>query len=132
MSAHGDITDITYEHPILGSGNFVAIANQTNSLDLGGFRTADDDGMIGSNGEPIYQINRVRGSFEVMVTGEGDSLERLRNLAASPIPAVFTFSLVNGRIYKGSGKPVGDLKTETNTGNITVKIAGASFEKIAG
>ena len=132
MSAHGDITEITYKHPTLGSGNFIAVANQTNSLDLGGFRTADDDGMIGSNGDPIFQMNRVRGSFEVMLTNDGDTLERLKNLAASSTPAVVTFSLINGRIYKGSSKPVGDLKVETNTGNVTVKFAGGSFEKIAG
>ncbi len=131
MSAHGDIEEINYNHSS-GSGVFIAVANQTNPLDLGGLRTSDDDGMIGSNGEPIYQLNRVRGSFEVMLTNQGDTLERLKVLAASPDPAVLTFSLVNGRVYKGSGKPVGDLKVETNTGNITVKFAGGTFEKIAG
>lgn len=132
MSAHGDITELTYNHPTVGSGVFFAVANQGNPFDLGGIRTADDDGMIASNGEPIFQMNRVRGSFEIMLTNSSDTIEKLNALAASPDPAVWTVSLINGRVYKGSGKPVGDLKVESNTGNITTKFAGGAFVKIAG
>lgn len=132
MASHGDITDLVYNHPTLGTGTFFAIANQSNTFDLGGFRTADDAGMIDSSGSPIYQINQVRGSFEIMVSNSGDTLNILSELAASPDPATWTVSLINGRVYKGLGKPVGDINAESNSGNITLKISGGRFVKIIG
>jgi hypothetical protein len=42
MAVHGDILEVTYNHPTLGSGVFYPKANEGNKFDPGGFRNNDD------------------------------------------------------------------------------------------
>lgn len=135
MANHGDITEINFNHDLIGSGTFFAVANQGNTYDEGGFRSSDDANMIASDGQMIDQINRQRGMFEVVI--ENDQNIRndaavLKQLAASPVLATWTFSIVNGAVYKGTGKPVGDIQPDINNGQLTLKVAGGEFVKIIG
>ncbi len=133
MAVHGDITEINYSHPTLGSGTFFAVANQGNTYDEGGFRNSDDENSIASNGDLIIQKNRVRGSFEVVIENDQNirnDAAKLKELAASGISATWTFSLVNGTVYKGDGVPVGDIKPDLNTGQLSLKVAGREFSRI--
>jgi hypothetical protein len=39
--------------------------------------------------------------------------------------------MINGAVYKGKGRPVGDIQTDSNAGTMTLKIAGGgTLEKI--
>ncbi len=128
MAVGGDIIEITYNHPTIGSGVFFPKAAEDNTFDLGGFRSNDDANMIDGAGNMIDQMNRTRWSFEGSISWDmnnAEDLERLVELASSPVLADWTFSHINGSIYAGKGKPVGDLKGNGNTANTPIKIAGS-------
>ena len=133
MAHHGDITEITFNHPTLGDGRFFAKANEGNTYDPGGIRTSDDQNAIASNGDPIFMSNRVRGYFEVMIENDQnirDDADLIARLQASPDSATWTFSVINGTVFRGSGKPVGDVQPDINAGTMTLKVSGAGFTKI--
>ena len=135
MAVAGDITEITYNHPTLGSGTFFPKAGEGNTYDPGGIRTADDAQMIAGNGDPIWQKNRTRGFFEVLIENDQNvrnDAQVIANLMADPKPADWTFSVINGTVFGGSGKPVGDINPDVNAGTMTLKVSGGGFEKIVG
>lgn len=122
----GDVLEITYNHPSIGSGVIFCKSNEDSNLDLGGFMSNDDANSIASNGRIIDQINRKRGSFESTIAydmTDNDELDKLKQLQASPILADWTISSITGEIWGGKGKPVGDLVGNLNTALISLKIA---------
>jgi hypothetical protein len=135
MAVHGDIKEITFNHPTVGSGTLFPKANESNTLDTGGYRTNDDANQIVSDGSLILQKNRTRAFFEAMVENDNNLREDMRKvveITESPLLAEWTISLIGGAIYKGSGQPVGDLQTDLNTGMFTLKVACDRIEKISG
>ncbi len=131
----GDITEITYNHPVIGSGTLFCKANEDGTLDLGGFRSNDDANSITGDGRMIDQINRVRGSFEAPpiawdMVGENE-LQKLADMSRSPVLADWTISSISGSIWGGKGKPVGDIQGATNTAQITLKIAFENLKRIS-
>lgn len=124
----GDILEITYNHPTIGSGTLYCKANEDSQVDLGGYRSEDDDSMTTSDGQMIDKINAKRWSYEAPPIAwdmtETDELGKLVQLSASPIPADWTITSISGAIWGGKGKPVGDIKGSTNTGQIPLKLAG--------
>lgn len=123
----GDILEITYNHPIEGSGTIFCKANEDGTIDLGGFRSNDDASQITGDGRLIDQINRVRSSFEAPPIAwdmtNADELKKLSNMSKSSLLAQWTISHVSGKIWGGRGKPVGDMTGATNTSLITLKLA---------
>lgn len=136
MAVGGDITEITYNHPVLGSGTIFPKAGEDTTWDLGGFKSADDNQMIDGGGNMIDQINRGRWSVEAVAAWDMNSrteLEKLTALSGHPVLADWTFSHVNGTVYGGKGKPVGDLAGNGNQATFPIKIAGGgSLRKIVG
>ncbi len=123
----GDIREITYNHPVLGSGIIYAKAKEDSTFDLGGIRTDDADDMVDGAGNPIYQMNQGRWSFETTIAWDmntAEELEKLTALAGHPQETEWTISHLNGAIYGGTGKPVGDLKGNGNAATFPLKIAG--------
>jgi hypothetical protein len=131
MATSGDITEVTYSHP-LGSGVFFPKANEGNSFDPGGLRNNDDSSAIAGDGSLMNQKNRVRGSFEVLIENDmnvRNDLEVLTALAESSVPAVWTVSVINGTVWAGTGFIVGDIVADVNAGTIPLKVAVGVFEK---
>ena len=130
----GDIIEITYNHPTLGSGSFFPKSEEDGTIDPGGFRTADEDNGVTGSGDPIFKKNRKRWSVEVTVrwdANKANDLERLNLLSNSSVEATYTFNLANGTIWKGVGMPVGDIQGSSNDATQSLKIAGGGFlEKI--
>lgn len=123
----GDFTEVTFNHPTLGSGTLFPKSAEDSTLDLGGFRSSDDANMIDGGGNMIDQMNRVRPSFECTLANDmnvREDLEKLTELASSPVAADWTFTHINGSVYGGKGKPVGDIQANGNTGNLTLKVSG--------
>ena len=125
----GDIIEITYNHPVIGSGSLKCKAGEDGTLDRGGFRSADEAAMVTGDGQMIDQINRVRGSFECPpiawdMTGT-DEPDKIGQMAESPVLADWTITSISGAIFAGKGKPVGDLAANTNTAQMPLKIAFA-------
>ena len=130
----GDIVEIVCKHATLGEFRFQAKSNETFNLDPGGFRSNDDANSITGAGEMIDQINRVRWSMEGPVAVDpisGNEIENLPKLSESPILGTWTVTHISGVIWKGLGKVVGDLSSDTNTAQMTLKVAGSGkLEKI--
>ena len=131
----GDITEISVKHPTIGSFTLYPKANEGNTFDPGGIRNNDDASSIAGNGDLVVSKNRVRGHFEVLLASDLNQREdilKIKELAADPVPAEWTFSLINGSVWAGSGIPVGDLSADINAATFTLKVASAEFKKIAG
>lgn len=131
----GDITEVTWNHPTLGSGQFFPKANEGNTMDLGSFRNNDDDSQIDGSGELILQKNRKRGFFEILCADDmrtrEDSLKAVE-LSDSEELAEWTITHISGAVFKGTGAIVGDVQTDLNAATFSMKIASAKFKKIVG
>lgn len=130
----GDITEIVCKHSTLGEFRFQAKANESFTIDPGGLRSNDEASQITGAGAMIDQINRVRWMIEGPVAVDpisGNESESLPLLAASPVPGVWTITHISGTVWKGTGKPVGDLVPDSNTAQMSLKVSGGgSLEKI--
>jgi hypothetical protein len=132
MPTGGDIIEITYNHPTLGSGVFLPKAGEDSTYDLGGIRSSDDAQMIDGGGRIMDQLSRARWSFEVVISaGVGDDTqEKIVALAGSPETCDWTITNINGRVYAGNGKPVGDLTLNGNTSQMTLKLSGGGVLRV--
>lgn len=136
MAVGGDIIEVTYNHPTLGTGVFYPKSAEDTTYNLGGFRSNDDNQAVTGSGEMLDQINNSRWSFEVPCAWDmnnRDDLEKASALAASPVLADWTITHINGVVHGGSGKPVGDLEGNSNAATFTLKVAGSGqLKKIVG
>lgn len=133
MATGGDITEITFTHPTIGAGVIFPKAAEDNTFNLGGFRSEDDANGIDGGGNMIDKMNQRRWSFEGTVAWDmntGFTLEKLVALAESPVLANYTLTHINGSIYSGKGKPVGDLDGNGNNATISLKLAGGGKAKL--
>lgn len=131
----GDFIEIRVSHPTLGDHVFFPKSNEGNTMDLGGYRTADDANAISGDGQPIWQVNLQRGFFEVVVANDSNvrnDAQFVADLAENPQSADWTFSHVNGVVYGMNGKPVGDVQPDTNASTFTLKVSGGRVVKIVG
>jgi hypothetical protein len=127
MFTGGDILEISYKHPTVGAGTWFPKSSEDGTVDPGGNRSNDDENMITSSGEMIDQINRKRWSFEGVVAWDMETqneLDQALKLTASPVLADWTITHINGVVFGGKGKPVGDIKGNTNTAQMSIKLAG--------
>lgn len=125
----GDILEITYNHPTLGSGVIYPKSAEDSTIDLGGFRSADDANMIDGSGAMIDQMNRVRWMVETTVAWDNNvalELEKVVALSESPVQADWTITHISGTVWGGKGKPVGDLKGAGNGGTFSFKLSGGN------
>jgi hypothetical protein len=133
MAASGGvITEITWNHPTLGTDVIYAKSSEDSTYDLGGVRSNDDANMIDGAGNAIWSQNVVRPSFEVKIAWDWDldTLGALVAMATSPLQATWTFTNINGIIYKLVGKPVGDIQGNANESTIQLKIQGSGVMQI--
>lgn len=131
----GDITEIRYNHPTLGTGVFYPKSGEDNTYDPGGIRTGSDANMIDGSGNPIFQKNRVRGFFEAVIANDQNTAqeaETMAALSASPVPAEWSFSIINGTTYSGTGTVVGDIQPNINQATVTLRVEGGQFRKTSG
>lgn len=130
----GDLVEITCNHPTLGSFTFATKSNESYTLDPGGNRSNDDENGVAGNGVFIDQINKVRWSFEGPLMADFESNNEILNLpllAESSEQGTWTFSHVSGVVWRGKGKFVGQIQVDTNTAQISAKLAGGGkLEKL--
>lgn len=130
MSVGGDILEIKWQHPTLGSGVFLPKSGEDSTFDTGGFRSNDDANMIDGGGNMMDQMNRVRWSTEMTVAWsqtENNELVIATQLAGSPVQATYTITHISGSVWSGKGKPVGDLQGNANQGSFTLKLSGGNL-----
>lgn len=127
MAVGGDIREVTFNHPTIGSGVLLPKANEASTYDLGGLRSDDDDNGVDGGGNIITKMNRNRWSFEVAVSNDmrtKNELEKITAMAGDPDDATWTVTHVNGTVYVGVGRPVGQIKFNGNDSIFTLKCAG--------
>jgi len=98
MAVGGDITEITFDHPTIGSGSFFPKANEGNTFKPGGIMANDDANQVGGDGEMIVQLNRTLGHFEVLCVNDmniRDDISKAQELQGDPVNTDFTVSLNN-------------------------------------
>lgn len=131
----GDIIELVCSHSTLGDFRFSPKANESFNLDPGGIRNDDDSSNITGAGSQIVKKNRVLWSLEgpIAVDFQEDyEIDSLNKLMESSEPGVWTISHITGVIWKGKGVPVGDLVPDTNSAQVTLKVAGSGkLEKIS-
>lgn len=132
----GDIREVTYNHPTLGSGTVYCKAAEDSTINRGGYMKNDDAQGVSGDGQVIYSMNRKRWRIEVGPVlwdmTERDELDRLQQIQNHPTEADWTISNVNGSVFGGTGTPVGDLTATTNNPFITLILAGGgTLDKIA-
>lgn len=131
----GDIVQVTYQHPTVGTGSIFPKAGESSTLMLGGFQSDDSEDGIDGSGQMIDKMTRKRSGFEIVAAwdnNERQELEKVVLLAQSPVPATWNVTCVSGAVYKGTGKPVGDLKGAMDAATFPLKVAGGgTFKKIA-
>lgn len=136
MAVGGDIEEISFNHPTLGTATFFPKSGEDSTFDEGGFRTSDDANMIAGGSEMIRQVNRVRWSLECPIAWDMNTrsdIKKLRDLAKDPVEATWTISHINGTVWSGKGVPVGDIQGNGNQATATLKIAGGGeLVKIVG
>jgi hypothetical protein len=128
----GDITEVTYNHPNLGSGTILPKADESSTYDLGGLRSDDTDSGVDGGGNVIDIMSRKRWSLEFTAAWDMNvrsELEKVVAMAADPIPAKWTFTHINGTVYQGTGKPVGDLQGAGKESTFPLKISGGGTAK---
>lgn len=136
MFVGGDILEVTYTHPVVGSGSFFPKAGEDFTFDPGGVRSEDNEDGIAGNGEMIDTMTRKRWSMEGPIANDMNDfndLDVLKKLAAHPVAANWTVSIINGTVWGGKGKPVGEIKASVKNSSIPIKISGSGdMRKIAG
>lgn len=135
MAVHGDIIEITYNNPDIGSGTLQPKANEGNTFDIGGFRNNDDANMVTGSGSLMIQKNRVVGFIEAVIEDDGETREdmlAMTDVSASNQLTDWTFTTVSGETYGAKGVPVGDLQKDVNAGTFTLKVVSqGKWKKIA-
>lgn len=125
----GDCVEITCNH--LGNTyRFYPKANESFNIDTGGVRGNDDMNQITSNGQMMSQLNRARWAVDGPIAVDQMShseLSALNILAGSPSLGLWQFSFISGAIYRGTGRPVGDVATDSNAGTLTLKVSGGGI-----
>lgn len=108
----GDIVEVSYNHPTLGSGTLFPKAGESSTFDLGGIRSNDDAQGIDGGGNMIAQMSRTRWRAEIVPAWDMSTagFENVVALAGSPVDADWTITHINGTVYQGKGRPVGDLQ----------------------
>lgn len=127
MLKGGDILEANYKHPTLGSGTVFIKSGEDSNFDQGGYRSNDDANMITGDGQMIDQVNRVRWFVELVVAWDmitTDTVKALSDMAGSTELADWTFTHINGKVYGGKGKPVGDIQGNGNTAQTNLKVSG--------
>ena len=123
----GSFEEVSFNHPTLGTGYFRPKAAEDSPINLGGYTSNDDENGVDGGGNLIVQLTQKRWSLEVVVANDMNSakdLELAQALAEHPEDANWTFSHVNGTVYAGKGRPVGDLNASAQSATFTLKVAG--------
>lgn len=130
----GDADEIVCQHT-LGEFRFAPKSNESFTVDMGGVRVNDDANQVTANGQNMKQMNRAKWSVEgpvaVDMTSTNTTLDDIAKLCAHPDDGVWTFSFLNGAIFRGKGSPVGDVQGDSNAGTVTLKVSGGGkLEKL--
>lgn len=132
MPSGGDLREITWNNPDVGSGRFFTKAGETHSLDLGMMKTDDSADNIDTGGNFINIKTVKPWSYEAVIALDQNNpnrmeLETAQALSNSFNPTDFTFSMFDGSVYVMSGSVVGDIVADRSKSTMPFKVMGGGF-----
>jgi hypothetical protein len=128
----GDVTDITFNNSEVGSGTLKAKSGEGNTYDPGGVRNTGE-GNITSDGTRIQTKNMKPGFFKVLIANDmnqNKDAEKLVALAKSLAPTTWTFTIINGKTYRGVGDVMGDIQPDIDKATVSLHVEAAEFKQI--
>ncbi len=105
----GDIIEISYSNPNVGSGTLYIKSGETSKFDLGGLR---NEVAVDGAGQTINKKTRAPWTVEVSVAWDMNTrqdMEKLVSVAADLEESTWDITHINGSVYSGSGMIEGDL-----------------------
>ena len=121
----GDLKLISVDHPELDPIVFQAKSGEDVNVKLGGFMSSDDDGNITVSGIRIDVLNRKPWEVTLTIANvEGHHMASQR-LTEHSTEGTWIFQFADGSYWTGSGKPVGDLEKNDQSGSMSIKIQGS-------
>lgn len=113
---------------VVGKVTLFHKAKETAKIDKGGLMTEDKAEGVTSAGGAMYSLSHKRWSVEPSAVAWGktgvDTLEKLNEFNNEITDSVFTFTLVDGTVYTGTGRIVGDTIADSLDASIPFKAAG--------
>ena len=127
MFTGGDVLEIGYNHPVIGSGKLFVKADEDATIHRGGYMSEEDRSAITGDGQFIDSMKRQRPRYESGPVAwdmtDVDEQDKLIKLQESPVLADWTIQHISGAIFAGKGKPVGELP-----GNLKAATLGLNLE----
>ena len=132
MPSGGDITEVTWNHPVLGTGRFFPKAGEDSTYNLCGYKTDYSDTQIDGSSAFINSMQQRPWSFEVvcawdMINPNRQELESMVAMSGSTQLANWTFTNINGITYGGNGKIVSDIQGSGKDCTISLKVMGGGI-----
>lgn len=131
----GDTLSITIQNPKLGSVVFEAKAAEDTNYDLGGTRVLDEESSVTGSGTNIAAMTRKRWKVPVVIAADMITdldIEKANKIAADTSENTITISNLNGSVYRGKGRIVGDIVLNTAKATCPITLSGGGkLEKIA-
>jgi hypothetical protein len=124
MGASGDTRELTIDHPSLGSRSFGVQADQSITLDLGGFSSERQNNGNGSGHKKMTAKMWEIAGLQIDCNLSDGDLEFLQAIQNNPDDATITWDHITGVVYRGKGSIEGDLKLDTNTGYVATTLTG--------
>lgn len=131
MVAGSEIGEISVSSPSLGAKFLFPIQGETNTFDVGGLR-ADDTAVVDGAGNLINSYGKKAGMFEIGAISNDSSGPKeylfCVALAGAIEDQVWTVSLFDGTVWKGTGNIQGDLKLDPTKASFALKVvSGQGF-----
>lgn len=127
----GDIKEISISHPNFGTVTLKPKANEGNTYNIGGYRSNDEANGITGDGTAIRVINNTRWSVEAVIANDmniNQEYEKVCGMAGDPQEGTYTFTHINGTVYRGTGFPVGEMPLNVNDSTFTLKATGGGAQ----
>ena len=127
MATAGDLTEIGYSNPDVGSGVLYPKADEDATIEYGGFINEDDESMIDGSGERITKKNRRAPMFEATIANDNsirEDYDKVVQLRESNAQTTWTLTHISGEVYEVTGQPVGANEVNLNAGTFTLKVLG--------
>ena len=132
----GDLKEVRFNNPDVGSGKFNSKSGETHTLMLDYYRTDDDDTNIDSGGNLLNLKSLKPGSYEFSIINDErnpnrQELETLVALSGSFSDTTWSFTSVNGIAYTATGNVVGDLALDRSKAMIPGKVMLTNVKQLA-
>lgn len=129
MPSGGDMIQISWNDPNLGSGTFYGKSGEDTTVNTGGAMTDDSDTNIDTAGNFINTMRLIPWKISStiswdMINPQRREIEMLKKLTGTVNSQDFVFTNINGVNYTGNGKVVGAVEGSAKDCTMTITFMG--------